>query len=125
MQHTASSADGLCRSMPSCMVMILVERRNERKPRLGKAPDYQDELILIRLLSYVNRREPSYQTTTSGGDSSLEQGHPWWAETSLYQATTYICEQPSPLDHCNQALVDTFEFLEHTRELRGNLENVF
>ncbi|SAM06050.1 hypothetical protein [Absidia glauca] len=69
------------------------------------------------------RREPSYQTTTSGGESSLEQGHPWWAETSLYQATTYICEQPSPLDHCNQALVDIFEFLEHTRELRGDTIN--
>ncbi|KAI8343108.1 hypothetical protein BC941DRAFT_410441 [Chlamydoabsidia padenii] len=68
------------------------------------------------------RREPSYQTTTSG-ESSLEQSHPWWAETSLYQTTTYICEQPAPLDHCNKALVDIFEFLEHTRELRGDSIN--
>ncbi|CAO3597436.1 unnamed protein product [Absidia cylindrospora] len=68
------------------------------------------------------RREPSYQTTTSG-ESSLEQGHPWWAETSLYQTTTYVCEQPFPLNHHNKALVEIFEFLEHTRELRGDSIN--
>ncbi|CAO3633613.1 unnamed protein product [Cunninghamella blakesleeana] len=40
-----------------------------------------------------------------------------------YQTVTYACELPSPLDYKNKDLVEIFEFLEHSRELRGDKMN--
>ncbi|KAI8086268.1 uncharacterized protein BX664DRAFT_359810 [Halteromyces radiatus] len=68
------------------------------------------------------KKQPSYQTTTSG-ESSLEHEHPWWTETNVYRSTSFVCERPSPLDHPNKDLVEIFESLEHSRELRGDTIN--
>ncbi|CAO3629195.1 unnamed protein product [Cunninghamella echinulata] len=66
--------------------------------------------------------QDSYQTTS--GESSLDHDDPFWDNMNDYQTTsTYACEYPSPLDYKNKNIIEILEFLEHSRELRGDKIN--
>lgn len=70
----------------------------------------------------MNSAQDSYQTTS--GESSLDHDDPFWDNMNDYQTTsTYACEYPSPLDYKNKNITEILEFLEHSRELRGDKIN--
>ncbi|CAO3633609.1 unnamed protein product [Cunninghamella blakesleeana] len=93
---------------------------NQKEDKSLKRPISTQKSTFIKKKRPKLNSQGSYQTS---GESSLEQGDPFWENMNDYQTVTYACELPSPLDYKNKDLVEIFEFLEHSRELRGDKMN--